>query len=174
MRFRRTIARLLAASLLTIGGMSVAVILGATPAQAASCYDGAIYSEANHRYVSAELGYTGADYGMLRARASSVGPWERFEICYSSVALTHFSFRSLANGRWVSAELGYTGSRYAMLRARATSIGPWEKFFANEIQSEANGRWTSAELGYTGATYGMLRARAGSIGPWENWTFITM
>lgn len=32
------------------------------------------------RYVSAELDYTGAGYGMLRARATSVGGWERFII----------------------------------------------------------------------------------------------
>jgi hypothetical protein len=32
------------------------------------------------RYVSAELGYTGNGYGMLRARATSVGGWERFII----------------------------------------------------------------------------------------------
>jgi hypothetical protein len=168
MKLRRTVARFLAASVLTIGGMVAAT---ATPAQAVDCHDIALYSEANHRYVSAELGYTGSDYGMLRARATSIGPWERFEICYASASNFNFSLRSLANGRWVSAELGYTGSRYAMLRARAGSIGPWERFNAgNELQSNANHRWVSTELGYTGSLYGMLRARAGSIGPWENWT----
>ncbi|MEV0647737.1 hypothetical protein AB0I28_20960 [Phytomonospora sp. NPDC050363] len=29
--------------------------------------------------VSAELGYAGGSYGMLRARASTVGPWEQFQ-----------------------------------------------------------------------------------------------
>lgn len=32
------------------------------------------------RYVSAEFGYTGAGYGMLRARATGVSGWERFII----------------------------------------------------------------------------------------------
>ena len=32
------------------------------------------------RFVSAELDYTGAGYGMLRARATGVGGWERFII----------------------------------------------------------------------------------------------
>lgn len=27
-----------------------------------------------------EYGYTGASYGMLRARATEVGPWEKFQI----------------------------------------------------------------------------------------------
>jgi Putative metal-binding motif len=41
---------------------------------------GALKSDANDRYVSAELGYTGANAGMLRARATVKGPWEEFEI----------------------------------------------------------------------------------------------
>jgi hypothetical protein len=174
MRLQRMITRLLAASVLTIGGLGVVVALPAAPAQAASCTDGALYSEANHRYVSAELGYSGSDYAMLRARATSIGPWERFEICYTTTYGTHFSFRSLANGLWVSAELGYGGSLYGMLRARAGSIGSWEKFYGgNEIQSEANWKWVSAELGYGGGYYAMLRARADSVGPWEDWSFIS-
>lgn len=35
---------------------------------------------ANGLFVSAELGYTGANYGMLRCRATTVGAWERFDI----------------------------------------------------------------------------------------------
>jgi hypothetical protein len=41
---------------------------------------GVLRSGANNRFVSAELGYTGANEGMLRARATAKGPWERFEI----------------------------------------------------------------------------------------------
>ncbi|WP_424887005.1 hypothetical protein [Streptomyces sp. XH2] len=37
-----------------------------------------ITSRANGRLVSAELGYGGDTYGMLRARATAVGPWELF------------------------------------------------------------------------------------------------
>jgi len=37
-------------------------------------------SPANNQYVSGELGWHGDDYGMLRARATSVGSWERFII----------------------------------------------------------------------------------------------
>ncbi|MEV6487598.1 hypothetical protein AB0M20_03010 [Actinoplanes sp. NPDC051633] len=167
MKFRRTIARLLSASVLTVGAV---VAFSASPAHAAECYDVALFNEANRRWVSAEIGYAGSDNGMLRARATAIGPYERFEICYATA--TRFSIRSWANGRWVSAELGYTGSRYGMLRARATSIGPWERFNStfSEIQSDENRRWVSAELGYSGSLNGMLRARAGSAGPWENWT----
>ncbi|SRR6266498_1574620 len=87
-----------------------------------------IASNANLRYVSAELGRTGGDHGMLRARATSVGNWEKFTIARWGPNPAMYTIRSQANGRYVSAELGYGGGRYAMLRARATSIGNWEKF----------------------------------------------
>jgi hypothetical protein len=72
---------------------------------------------ANGRYVSAEMAYTGDNSAMLRARATAIGPWERYALF------------SKANLRFVSTELGYTGGSYAMLRARATAIGPSEQFF---------------------------------------------
>jgi hypothetical protein len=34
----------------------------------------------NDRYVSAELGFTGPFQGLLRARATRVGPWEQFDV----------------------------------------------------------------------------------------------
>jgi hypothetical protein len=136
---------------------------------AATCWDGWLQSVANGKYVAAELHYTGAGYGELRARSSSVGSWERFEFCSSSAAPVTLSIRSLANGKWVSAEFQYTGALYAMLRARASGIGPWEKFDAIDggLRAQDNGKFVSAELQYTGARYGMLRARASSRGPWE-------
>src|SRR6266498_3316638 len=86
-----------------------------------------IISFGNSRYTSAELG-SGGDHGMLRARATSVGNWEKFTIARWGPNPAMYTIRSQANGRYVSAELGYGGGRYAMLRARATSIGNWEKF----------------------------------------------
>jgi hypothetical protein len=88
-----------------------------------------ISNEQNGRYVTAELGRTGVDYGMLRARATAVGPWEKFTITRWGPNPSMYTIRSQANGRYVSAELGYGGVRHGMLRARATSIGNWEKFF---------------------------------------------
>jgi hypothetical protein len=57
---------------------------------------------------------------MLRARSTSIGPWETFS------GLT--GLKNTTNLKWVTAELGQTGSRDAMLRARANSYGPWEHF----------------------------------------------
>lgn len=34
----------------------------------------------NGQYVATELGYTGADYALLRARSTSIGPWEQFAV----------------------------------------------------------------------------------------------
>lgn len=147
----------------------VAAIVPGSAAQAADCSIVALYSKAAGRYVSAELGYTGSDYGMLRARATSIGEWERFELCWGrGTQQADFTLRSLANWRYVSAELAYTGSRYAMLRARASSYDSWEIFNgASGWRSKANWKLVSAELGNTGGYYGMLRARASTAGPWE-------
>jgi hypothetical protein len=86
-----------------------------------------IKNERNDRYVSAEFGYTGVDHGMLRARATSIGIWEKFRVERWGPNPTMYTIRSLRYGRYVSVELGYGGGRHGMLRARATSIGPWEK-----------------------------------------------
>lgn len=121
------------------------------------------------RYVSAELDYTGSNYGMLRARASIIGPYERFQYCWYSAG--YFTLKSLANGRFVSAELSYTGSTYAMLRARAYSIGSWERFtYINNSgvwwwRNQGNSRWVRAEVSYAGSSDNMLRASYGSPNP---------
>jgi hypothetical protein len=129
---------------------------------------------ANGRYVSAEMAYTGDNSVMLRARASVVGPWERFNLLWEN-STSSYMLQSRHNGRYVSTELHYAGAKYAMLRARATAIGPWERYalFHNRrtgryaLFSKANLRFVSTELGYTGGSYAMLRARATAIGPSE-------
>jgi hypothetical protein len=141
---------------------------------AVGCVDTSL-NAANGRFVSAELNYPGGRNGMLRARATAVGPWERFTICNQGPFWTIFS---TANNRYVSAELGYSGGDNGMLRARATAIGPWEHFtFLGAcgggcviIRSQANDRLVSAELGYSGGDNGMLRARSTAVGPWEQYT----
>lgn len=79
-----------------------------------------IKNEHNDRYVSAELKYTGADQGMLRARATSVNAWEKFRIDRWGPNPNMYTIRSNVNGKYVSTEMHYTGARHAMLRARAT------------------------------------------------------
>jgi hypothetical protein len=157
---------------------AVKIRASATTATAADCYAATITSQANGHLTSAELGYDPSDYryGMLRARATSEGPWEEFFVCFNGSQST---IQSLDTGMYVSAELGYdtSDSRWGMLRARASSAGPWEQYsFATScngnclvIRSTANNRLVSAELGYGTSDwrYEMLRARATSEGPWE-------
>jgi hypothetical protein len=135
-----------------------------------------IRSLANGNYVSTELGYTGSNYAMLRARQSSQGTWETYSAFHYN-SDNQIGFYSTANFYWVSTEIGYTGSNYAMLRARASTRGSWEDYNLIEngdgtysLQSQANGMYVSAELGYTGSNYAMLRARSSTIGPWEKFT----
>ncbi|MEV4143707.1 N-acetylmuramoyl-L-alanine amidase [Amycolatopsis sp. NPDC049691] len=88
----------------------------------------------NGKYVSAELGWTSpADmttrYGMLRARADKIGPWEQFTLEHHG----SYTAYKAANGKYVSAEFGWTSptdmtTRYGMLRARADRVDVWEKF----------------------------------------------
>jgi hypothetical protein len=135
-----------------------------------------IRSRANNRVVSAELGYAGSLNGVLRARSTSVGGWEKFQCV--AVGTNQWALRSRANGKYVSAELGYPGSVYATLRARSTSIGSWEADTITAVssctscfalRSTANGDYASAELAYTASSYGMLRARSHSVGAWETY-----
>jgi len=129
-------------------------------------------SRANGLWVSAELGDVSYFYGMLRARASSVGLWESFEC--DAVGPSSWVIRSRATSMYASAELGYPASLYGMLRARAASIWPWEQYTFVPVGAcscyairASNDRYVSAELGAAGLLTGMLRARATVIGPWE-------
>ncbi|MFG1957337.1 hypothetical protein [Nonomuraea sp. NPDC049028] len=135
-----------------------------------SCGEGVMRLKANDRLVSAELEYTGSSWGMLRARATTSGPWERFRVCYDGTSDTIYS---VGAQRYVSAEVEYTGANSGMLRARATSVGPWERFRLQcgsifcSMRSLANDKLVAAEVEYTGANFGMLRARSTTTGDWE-------
>jgi hypothetical protein len=98
----------------------------------------AIYSLSAQMWVSAEVGsnyWNTSDYGVLRARATSIGQWETFYTddwpalwCQCGSV---FSFRSNYNGDWVAAELGYSGTniRYGEMRARTSGApGIWERW----------------------------------------------
>jgi hypothetical protein len=86
----------------------------------------ALYSIGAGKFVSAELAWSGDRYATLRARATAVGPWERF--IFQPDGRGNEVLRSLANNRLVSAEFGFAGDRYGTLRARATAVGDWERF----------------------------------------------
>ncbi|MEV6598251.1 hypothetical protein AB0M36_15425 [Actinoplanes sp. NPDC051346] len=145
-------------------------------AQAILCWHNvSIYANANGRWVSMEKGYAAGDNGMLRARATVIGPWERYVVCRDNV--TGYTYwASQDTGLVVSTELGYSAGDYGMLRARATIVGPWEQYYTTygpgnwfSMYAYGNGRWVSTEIGYGGGDNGMLRARATVIGPWEQY-----
>ncbi|ETK36859.1 hypothetical protein MPTA5024_06610 [Microbispora sp. ATCC PTA-5024] len=132
----------------------------------------------NDDFVSAELGWSGDSYGILRARATSPGSWES----WSEVPLGNgeIALLSNANNKFVSAEIGWTGVDYGKLRARADAVGPWERFkkIGNtdgtySLKSSANGLYVTAELGWAANSAGVLRANSGTIGPWERFTTST-
>lgn len=97
------------------------------PERAAVTYS--IFSDANKKWVSTEIGYGGRDRDMLRARSSTVGAWEEYRILCILGQPGYFTIISDAARRYVAAELGYSRHDYGMLRARSTTAGAWEKFF---------------------------------------------
>ena len=138
-----------------------------------------IRSVANSRFLSAELSYSGASYGMLRARSTSVGGWEQFRFVGDCGSSAGCAIQSVASGLYVSAELNYSGAWNGVLRARSSSVGTWERFrFYGDcwstngcaILSVANGLYVTSELNYTGAEVGMIRAARTSAQGWEMFT----
>ena len=113
-------------------------------------------------------------YGMLRAHATGVGPWERFQFCYDK-RTNVWSILSNANGRW--AVTSWTirlvtntcfaptpqGSGYGSSTASSASL---ETMGRSRSTPAASDRYVAAELG-KGKDYGMLRARSDMVGPWE-------
>jgi len=93
-----------------------------------SGYPYRLKSKANDLWVSAEVGYPVRDYryGMLRARSSSIGDWEKFDI--PNIAAGVVAIKAKANGKWVSTEMRYINSDQYMLRARSDQVSDWEKF----------------------------------------------
>ncbi|MFF7677458.1 hypothetical protein [Actinacidiphila glaucinigra] len=137
------------------------------------CDDIKIQSTANGLFVAAEKDYDGYVKGMLRARSSSGGSWEKFSLCPMDGYYTLFSYGTMS---YVSAEKNYTGADAGMLRARSADVKSFEKFEVRcpsycTIKSLANGQYVSAELAYTGTGYGMLRARSSSVQSYEKFSF---
>jgi hypothetical protein len=143
-------------------------------AHAASCAHVSIQSMWSFKFVSVEIGNTGSFYAMLRARADTIGPWEKFYACYDDGS-HQYTFRSEANNKYVEVNPNAGGNYLLMLSATADSGVPKPSRFievngssdVQSLKSDYTGSYVSAELGYTGGDYGMLRARAGVIGAWE-------
>jgi hypothetical protein len=171
---RRTIAARLAAlatAVVVAGGVLVAT---EQPAAAASCMNVSFVNDATGLAVSAELGYaqTDAFYGELRARATSIGPWERFRECID--ANNVFTLQSLANNEYVSVEVNYEGKYQYMLRARASVVGNWEKFVKYDMGEyfvfTGQGYLVTSDQSYTGSEKYMMLANRKTEGSWEHWT----
>lgn len=135
------------------------------------------------KYVAMERDYKGDRQYELRARSSSVGPWELFTLCRDGWTEVT-TIRSQSNWKYVAVEQAYGGTIYAMLRARTpeAELGPWELFRSDlvpgenhcgQIQAQVNGLYVSAEEDYKGDSAGMLRARTreADIGNWEDFCY---
>jgi hypothetical protein len=149
-----------------------------------------IRSVANGKYVTAQLDYTDNQYGMLRARSDTIGPWEQFNLCRIYDKINDFNtlfIRSVANGKYVSTsgctvDWSRTGDEQCpnlMLRASADapSMVSWDPNSTIEFYlvpfgdgyaiRSANALYVSTEIGFTTDYYAMLRARSTGYGPSE-------
>ncbi|GAA3770434.1 endonuclease/exonuclease/phosphatase family protein [Streptomyces chiangmaiensis] len=88
-------------------------------------------NEENGLYVTSEINTTGAQSGMLRARGTNTGSWERFYVIPQGNG--QYALKSAENKLYVSAEFNYTGGDEGLLRARSTSIGSWERFTFEKV-----------------------------------------
>jgi hypothetical protein len=144
---RRTIATAVAA----MAGVAAAVAVAPGIAQA-NPYDrcGGFFGirASNGKYLSTELGYqkSALVYGMVRARATTIGSWEVFRFCHIAgqsadrFALTSLE-ASLTSGKSVATPISAEfwdewaadsdlAKFYGMLRSRFqnTTVGQWETF----------------------------------------------
>ncbi|MEU0099930.1 endonuclease/exonuclease/phosphatase family protein [Streptomyces sp. NPDC006267] len=145
----------------------------------------ALKSLANGKYVSVDLNETDTQLQWrLRARADSVGSWERFTLHTNHRAKT-MGLRSEVTGFLVTAEFNDGGDREGMLRARGARLGQWQQFtpeYVNEkppagspegsqvlafTATPTGGapKYVTAEVGEAGD--GLLRARGTKLGSWE-------
>ena len=171
-RSRGRVLKGVIALVVSVGG----VLVAAQPAHAAGgC---AVVSFANadrDLVVSVELGHTGIHYAELRARATKVGPWERFDMCWLTGQV--FTLRSKANGKYVSTRENDAAPYKYLLTATADVVGEWEKFTAYDVPdffegfTGSSGLFVSADYSYPGIYSGALVANRGAIGPWEIFLF---
>jgi len=157
--------------------LSAGKLAGNTPYRTYAFTDH-IYAMANHFYISAELGYGGYSYALLRARAFIPTDQETFHWYFDGQTLT-WQIQSVANGLFLSTEKRNQGSSYAQLRARASPdhVFGYEQFYLyydratqeDVLQSAINHLFVSVELGYSGGNYALLRARTSetALSTWE-------
>lgn len=130
--------------------------------------------------MTVETTWRGAAFGKLRARKTTVGTNEKFQLCwYTSEG--YYTLKALANGRNVTAETGYSGDWNGVLRASVTTVGTNQKFRItagsggsseySKIESVANGRYVSCEATWSGDIKGILRAQNVSAGTYERFQF---
>ena len=128
----------------------------AASAQGLDCYPvQGFKSEANDRYVVAQLDYGIAYprhnlYGMLRAHATGVGPWERFQFCYDKRTTFGRSSRTPTAGgpspSWTIRLVTNTcfaptpqGSGYGSSTASSASLEAMGR--SRSTQPQATGTW---------------------------------
>jgi hypothetical protein len=130
-----------------------------------------IRSNANHRYVTVQVGGKAALKGRLRAQAPKLGSSrEKFQCI--SIGSNQWAIRSRTNHKYVTADLKAKDAPKGALWAKAGRVGAPEKFAFRAVAScscfaikAANSRFVTADPSKSNSTRGLLRAHGASIGP---------
>jgi hypothetical protein len=122
----------------------------------------------NHKYVTAQVKFTGSLAGVLRAQASTIGPAEKF-VCHA-IGVNLYAIKSRANGKYATAAVKAKGALQGVLRAQASSISARERYTLISVPSckcfalqAANSKYVTVETGDTGSAHAILQARAAKI-----------
>lgn len=150
------------------------------PADDPVCHEGGLLSEYNDRYVSTETGYSGSKKNIMRARATTVGDTELYDICVTLVNReVEVTFRSQASGLYATVDGSSSGYFSSALRATASRVGPAETFQALldpaaknfQLRSRLNNRYVTNFKRLPGADSMILRAISTTIGAPENFNW---
>ena len=175
-----SVRRLVSLIALTLTSVTTSVVVAAPAATAepfVACFEGdsmALRNRSSWNFVTAELGYTGDEFTMLRARATSAGPWERWTLCrLTRTSKWYFLVNQAMDAdQWyegvVWADVNAPGAMDGMLRANGfyttdgiSTAEQFEKVMVGNyltLKSRTTGKFVIAETGYPGGHDGMLRA----------------
>jgi len=129
-----------------------------------------LQARTNHRYVTTEVTFPGTAFrGLLRARASAIGSWQRFRCV--AIGTNQWALNSRANHKYVTAEITYPGTLRGLLRASSNTIGISEEFTFRPVAAcacfalqAANAKFVTVDPSTSSSTRGLLRAHGTSIG----------
>jgi hypothetical protein len=132
------------------------------------CTPTSITAASDQQYVTAQIDFSGNDYGMLRAQAYTVSLMEQFDLCTTTTA-DYYAIRALINNEFVTTNTINHGTLYA--QASSISSSGSEQF---SLVPQINGtygisailadQFVTAHIDEPLGDYGVLQADSTTVG----------